>query len=443
MGKRSFMNVAEILGLDKIGSPAPEAPPTPAGMARPASSAAKHSVRLGIDVPLLLIAATLLIFGLLMVYSASSDFAFRYYNDSTYVFRHQLIFAGIGCFLAVIAAWANYHYWRLLSVPMMLGTIILLLLVLVFHNDRNGANRTLIGGSFQPSELAKLVTVIYLSVWLYSRRDQLHDWNFGLIPLGVILGIIAGLIVLEPDLSAVLTIVILGGMMFFLAGGQLRQIGLLLVLGTVAGLVLININLPFFQTGRDRIQSWLLGIKSLLLSSPQVKRSIEAFVKGSWIGVGIGKSTTKVTGLPVPQTDSIFAVVGEETGVLGSAILVLLYLGIFWRGLRISQRAPDGMGKLLAAGLSFWLITEAMVNMAVMVGLLPVAGNALPFVSSGGSNLVVSLIAIGIILNVSRQAEYSQEQQERSLSAVVDLRGRDRRRSVSRPVRSASSEPRN
>ncbi len=442
MGKRAFMNVTEVLGLDKIGSPAPEGASEPVGMARPNASTAHKSIRLGIDVPLLLITATLLIFGLLMVYSASSDFSFRNYGDSTYIFRRQLMWGGLGVVLSGAAAWVNYHFLRKISVLMMLGIIIALLLVLLFPNERNGANRTLFGGSVQPSEFAKLATVIYLSVWLYSRRDQIHDWTFGIIPLGVILGVVAGLIGLEPDLSAMVTIVALGVVLFFMAGGELRQIGSLLILGFIAGLIMVNLPFSFIQTGKYRIETWWVGINNPLDSTPQVQRSIEAFVKGGWIGVGIGKSTTKLTGLPVPHTDSIFAVIGEETGVLGCAALILLYLGLFWRGIKISMRAPDGMGKLLAAGLAFWLLTEAIVNMAVMVGLVPVAGNALPFISAGGSNLTASLIAVGIMLNVSRQAEYNQEQQERSFNAVVDLRGRDRRRRVSRSGRPASVEPR-
>jgi cell division protein FtsW len=147
-------------------------------------------------------------------------------------------------------------------------------------------------------------------------------------------------------------------------------------------------------------------------------------------------------GLPFPHTDSVYAVVGEETGVLGSALLAILYLALMWRGWMIARRAPDGLGALLAGGLSFWLALEACINMAVMVGLMPFAGNALPFISSGGSNLFVSLAAVGIILNVSRMSEKAKQNEEKEFNAVVNLRGGDRRRRVSSPVRPPASDER-
>jgi cell division protein FtsW len=154
--------------------------------------------------------------------------------------------------------------------------------------------------------------------------------------------------------------------------------------------------------------------------------------------VGIGNASTKLTGLPVPPTDSIFAVVGEETGVFGAAALVVLYVTMLWRGLGIARRAPDQLGTLMAAGLCLWLGMEAFVNMAVMLNLLPFAGNALPFISAGGSNLFVSFVAIGILMNISRLSGKVKEEEGRSFVAVVDMRGRNGRRRVSRPRRTAS-----
>jgi cell division protein FtsW len=171
-----------------------------------------------------------------------------------------------------------------------------------------------------------------------------------------------------------------------------------------------------------------------------VRRALESFANGGWFGVGIGKGEAKLTGLPVPHTDSIFAVVGEETGVVGAVGLIGLYILLLWRGLSIARRAPDGLGRLLAAGLTLWIVLEAIINMAVIVNLVPFAGNALPFISSGGSNLMVSLAGIGILLNISRLAEREREDKGRSFGAVVNLRRRDRRRSVSRSGGAAASE---
>jgi cell division protein FtsW len=215
--------------------------------------------------------------------------------------------------------------------------------------------------------------------------------------------------------------------MFFLAGGDLRQILVVMILGVAVGWLVVQSG-GSHGTGSERWRSFVDGLRNPLNASYHVSRSLEAFAKGGLFGVGIGNASTKLTGLPVPHTDSIFAVVGEETGFVGSTFLVTLYGLLLWRGLLIARRAQDGLGRLMAAGLTFWLAIEAFINMAVMVGLMPFAGNALPFISSGGSNLMVSLAAIGIIFNISRQSEQTVEQEGRSFGEVVDMRWRDRRR---------------
>ncbi len=407
---------------------------TPSDEGGIANSSRRRSLYLGIDVPILLITATLVVFGILMVYSASWDYSLYIYGSPTYIFTRQLAWIVLGIASAVFLTFLNYHTWRKLILPLMGVTIVALIGVLFISEIRHGAARTLSGGSIQPSELAKLATVIYLAVWLYSKRDSLSDISIGLIPLAGILGILGGLIIVQPDLSAVLTIFFLGGTLFFLAGGDLRQIGILLLVAALVGWIIVFIN----PTGADRVESYLAGLKDPTQASYHVRRSLEAFVKGGWLGVGIGKAQTKLTGLPVPPTDSIFAVIGEETGVIGASALVCLYIVLLWRGLRIAWRAPDGLGMLLAAGLSLWLGMEAFVNMAVMLNLLPFAGNALPFVSAGGSNLLVSFAAIGILMNISRTSLQNQEEDGRPYGAFVGLRRRDRRRRVSSPRRYTS-----
>jgi cell division protein FtsW len=408
-------------------------------MARPAAAGrkvARRSVRLGIDVPLLLIVITLLIFGLLMVYSASWDYSLVVLHEApTYMFVRQMLWLGVGCLVALLFAWIDYHRWQKLAVLAIVLTIIGLLGVLFSNQVINNAARTIFGGSGQPSEAAKLVTVLYLSVWLYAKRDQLGDIHFGLLPLGAILGVLGGLILLQPDLSAAATVFLLGGILFFLAGSDLRQIAVLLVVGLIIGWVVFRLH----PTGRIRMDAYLASLNDLTKAPVHLARALEAIVKGGWFGVGIGKAGTKLTGLPVPPTDSIFAVIGEETGIAGASILVTLYIFLLWRGLKIANQALDGLGKLLAAGLSLWLAMEAFINMAVLVGLVPFAGNALPFISYGGSNLVVSLAAVGILENIARLSSQSREEGERAFDAVVDLRRRDGRRSVSRARRVAGA----
>ncbi len=404
-------------------------PKTAVGRARP----------IGLDVPLLLAVIALGTFGLLMLYSASADFSKLVYDDPGYMFKKQVLWMVIGTVVCVVLARSDYRIWRKLAVPVMGLTILLLIGVLINNEVRFGAVRSFFGGSVQPSELAKLVTIIYLAVWLHSKRAHLHEAQLGLIPLAAILGIIGGLIYIQPDLSATLTIFILGGLLFFLAGGELRQIVLFLIVALAVGWLVVQ----FSATGRARLASYMAGLRDPLQSDYQVRRSLGAIIRGGWFGVGIGGASTKLTGLPVPPTDSIFAVVVEELGLAGALGLFLLYGIILWRGLKIAVQAPDMLGALLAGGAAVWIVIEAGINMSVMVGLLPFAGNALPFISAGGSSLISSLAAIGILLSVSRSSGLGlipPDPTWRSYSASVDLRRRDRRRRVSRPGRPASPE---
>jgi cell division protein FtsW len=386
------------------------------------------------DVLLLLDITALLVLGLIMLYSASWDFSLGAYGDPLQMFTRQVLWLILGVLGATFLAFFDYHRWRKLVLFAMAFTIILLVSVLLLSEIRFNAKRAFFGGSVQPSELAKLVSIIYLAVWMYSKRQSLQDIQLGLIPLGMILGIVGGLIYLQPDLSAAGTVLILGGLLFFLAGGDLKQITLLLIAALIMGWLVVRIS----PTGAERVGDFVNGIKDPTQASYHVRRSFEAIVNGGIFGTGIGRSETKLLGLPVPPTDSIFAVVAEELGLVGSIVLIGLYATLVWRGMVIARRAPDMLGTLLASGLSLWIGLEALINMAVMVGLMPFAGNALPFISAGGSNLVVSLAAIGILLNISRQsgAIVDEENDWRSFGAVVDLRWRNRRRRISRARRS-------
>lgn len=405
----------------------------------PGSSSGRSSlrlVRLGVDVPMLLALFTLVVFGLLILYSASWDFSRAITPDQNpnYIFSRQLLWLALGLGGGLFCAVLSYRMWSRLAVPAMIFTVTLLLVVLVIAEVRLNATRTLTEGSVQPSELAKLVTVIYLSVWLHAKRDHLNKIGFGLIPMAVILGVVGGLIYLQPDVSAVLTVVLLGGLMFFLAGGALKQIALVAAITAVVGYSVVMAS----DTGRNRVESYLIGVQDPAAASYHVQRSLEAFVKGGWFGVGIGKADTKVTGLPVPPTDSIYAVIGEETGVIGATFVLFLYVLLLWRGLEIARKAPDMLGALLASGLSIWVTMEAFINMAVILGLIPFAGNALPFISSGGSSLVTSLVAMGIVISVSRVAEKESRENVGRYAEVVDFK----KRKDERPPRWAEGEPR-
>ena len=387
------------------------------------------------DAPLLIAIITLLVFGLLMLYSASVDYSVEILGEAPgYMVKRQIVWLALGIITATALSHLDYHYWRKLALPAMLGTILALVAVLFIQELRLGAVRTVYNGSIQPSELAKLAIVIYLTVWLYAKRAQLQKIELGLIPLAIILGLVGGLIYLQPDLSATATIFILGGVLFFLAGADLKQIIILMLLASFVAWAIVQ----FSATGQERVGFYWLGLKDPSQASYHVQRSLEAMVNGGFFGLGIGQSVTKLTGLPVPPTDSIFAVVAEEFGLLGAASLIILYAIMVWRGLVIARRAPDMLGSLLATGLVFWIGIEALINMTVMVGLLPFAGNALPFISAGGSSLVTSLAAMGILYNISRQRGKSSQLDDEwsAFGATANLRRRNGRRGLSRTRRS-------
>jgi len=398
----------------------------------PSAKARRRGLHLAIDVPLLLAVIMLLVFGLLMLYSASWDYSLMILEEKpTFMFERQLLWLGIGIVVVVWLAWMDYRRWQKLALPAMAVIIVALVAVLLSNIVVNNAARSLLGGSVRPSEAAKVVLVIYLAVWLYARREQLHDVSFGLFPLSAILGVISGLIILQPDLSAAAMVFILGGLLFFLDGGDTRQIVVFLVVAFVVGAIVFQLH----PTGRQRLAEYRASVSDLTQAADHLARSLEAIVRGGWVGVGIGRAETKLTGLPVPPTDSIFAVVVEETGILGAAGLIFLYTVLLWRGLDIARRAPDGLGKLIASGLSIWITLEALINMAVLLGLVPFAGNALPFISYGGSSMLSNMAAVGILMSINRQSALKSEAEERTFDAVVDLRRRNGRRRLSRTRR--------
>ena len=410
-------------------------PSTAANVVQPARTIARP-LRLRLDVWLLLAVVSLLVIGLLMVYSASWNYALRNGMQSYSIVLSQAKWVAVGIIAAIVLSYFNYHRIKLFLLPMMALTFLAMFIVLWVSDNRFGATRTLFNGSIEPSELAKLAVIVYLSFWLFSKKDKLNNLFYGLIPLAFILGAMAGMILLQPDLSAAATVLLLGGLLFFLAGGEIKQIILTVVIALVLGYIIATIS----PTGHNRLGQYISGLQDPQNASYQVQRSLEAVVKGGVFGVGLGNSTTKYTGLPVPWTDSIFAIITEETGLAGAFVVLMLYIVFLWRGLTIAKHAPDLLGKLLASGITFWITIEAVINMGAMVNLVPFAGNALPLISAGGSNLTMTMAAIGVLMNVARQGNEEQSITEgRPFSAVVDLRRRDRRRRVPRDGRITGS----
>lgn len=407
----------------------------PAGAAPAKAQARLRSARIGVDWLLVGTVFGLILFGLIMVYSAGPKFAMAQGLSSDYFLQRQFMWVGVGVVAMFAISRFDYHWLRRLTVLIMLGTLGLLAAVAVIGDTTLGANRSLFTGSIRPSELAKLVTIIYVSVWLYAKREVLNDIFLGLVPLMFILGITGGLIFIQPDISAAITIIMLGGILFFLAGGEWRQIGLVIVVSLMIGWLVVNVH----PTGIKRVADYLAGLRDPLNASYHVQHSLIAVINGGVFGVGIGHGTTKFTGLPVAPTDSIFAVIVEELGLLGAGAVILAYLVILWRGLLIAMKASDQLGMLLASGVTIWIVIEAMINMAVMVNLLPHAGNGLPLVSYGGTSLVVTMAGLGILMNVARNSEKKRANGGLPFGTVVDLRWRNRGGRVSRSGRPADT----
>ncbi len=358
----------------------------------------RKAASLNIDWGLLLVVGALICFGLMMVYSTTFDWSYRATGSASRIFLQQVRSLGIGLLAMLVVANLDYHLLRRFVVPMMVGVLGMLGVVLILGVARFGAVRTLYQGSYQPSEAAKLVTIIYLAVWPTSKRDQLKNFSYGIGPYSIVVGIVTALILLQPDISAALTIVLIAITLLFLAGVDAIQMMMAAIAGIGVGYLVIRAS----PTGQARLTEYVLGLTDVTQASWHVQQAIIAFVTGGFFGRGLGESHQKFTTLPTPHTDSIFAIVGEELGVLGSVILIALFIAFVWRGMRIATQAKDQLGALLASGITCWVAFEALMNIAVMVAAMPFTGNALPFISYGGSAMVSLLVGVGILISISR-----------------------------------------
>ena len=281
----------------------------------------RRPLYLGVDVTMLITVVTLLGFGLLMLYSASWEYSVSIMGQRpSYLLERQLRFLVLGGAAAVFAFFFDYHKIKKFVIPMMLVTLIMLMLVIFYVNEvRLGARRGLFQGSIQPSELAKLVVIIYLAFWLHAKKDLLHEFSFGLLPMAAILGISSALILFQPDLSAAATIFLIGGLMFFMGGGEMRQIIPSLIIALVVGILLILV----YSTGQSVFPaSWKVsgsqnGFYHVCALS---KRLYEAVCSARGLA-----SQHQITGLPVAPTDSIFAVIAEKTGIIGACLVIIFY----------------------------------------------------------------------------------------------------------------------
>jgi cell division protein FtsW len=394
------------------------------------------------DVYLLLIVIGLLAVGLMMVYSTTFDWSFLEYGSPVRIWLTQLRSAAIGVVVMLVMWRIDYRILRdrRIATAIVLITIVALVALLALNrNSEFGAQRSLYQGSYQPGEAAKLALIIYFGAWLASRRDQLHKIGYGLIPFSLLVGVMGGLIVLEPDLSTAAVLVLTAWTMFFVAGANIVQIVILAVGALGAGAVLAW----QFDYARQRLIDHVSAMQDLTQASWHVQQAIIAFTapgsraggafSPNWLGVGLGESRQKFGFLPAPHTDSIFAIIGEELGLFGCLVVVALFVLFAWRAFKIARKADkagEPFGAFVAVGIGAWIIYEAMLNISVVTAVIPFTGVALPFISYGGSNLVVVLAAVGLLMSISKNRPRRMDRAR--IKTVFDYGPQERRNTVSR-----------
>lgn len=350
----------------------------------------------------------LLIIGLVIMYSISPILTIRTIGGSSknYYFNNQLITSLIGISGMLLLSRFNYIYLRKLALPFMLiaVTLSLLLLVPFLALESKGAVRWISFGfvSMQPAEVLKLALVIYLAAWFEKKSQLLSNFSETVVPFGVTIGFLAFMVaVLQKDFGTTIVIVGLAAVMYFIAGAPLKHIGLMGGVGLVSSLVLI---LPFAHRV-NRIKTFLDTSADTQSLGYQVNQALITIGSGGLVGVGLGKSLQIHGYVPEAANDSIYAILGEQFGLVGTIAILLIFAYIAYRGFLIAKNAPNQFSRLLAAGITSWITIQAFVNISANVGLIPLTGIPLPFISFGGTAMVATLAGVGILLNISRYTE--------------------------------------
>lgn len=355
------------------------------------------------DKVLFLATLLLVLAGVVMVYSASAAMAeFRFGNAHLFLVK-QGMWATLGVALMAVIMRVDYRVWRQpVMVWSALGCAVLLLVAVLFSAPINGTRRWfgIAGFGIQPSEIAKLAIVFFTAALLERRMHQIDDLRETLLPLGVALGLLTGLILLGPDFGTAACLVAIAGLMLFSAGLSLRYLALAAGTGLLAGAALVVMS-PYRL---KRVIAFLFPEEDPQGAGFQLMQSLIAVGSGGVSGRGLMGGVQKLFYLPEPHTDFIYAVIGEELGLVGATLTLAAFAVITWRGLRVASRAPDRFGSFLAIGLTGMVTVQAFVNLSVVLGLVPTKGIPLPFVSSGGSSLLINMVGMGILLNVSQHA---------------------------------------
>ncbi|QMV40288.1 putative lipid II flippase FtsW [Cohnella cholangitidis] len=363
---------------------------------------------------LLLILTLLLVgFGLVMVFSASSSMAVSdsdYNNDALYFLKRQLMWVGIGTFIMLVMMNIHFQKYKKLFMLFFIGTLFLLFLVPIIGESRNGATSWLGVGSFgvQPTEFAKLAIILYLAAIIAKKDEKFRDFKRGLLPVMIVVGFFAFLIMLQPDFGSCAILVMCASAIVIAGGSNLKHI--MLSSGVLLGLAALGTSFYFLFNGDadfgfrgDRFTAFMDPLADQQGTGYHLTRSLEAFGHGGLFGAGLGNSVQKLFYLPYAYNDFIFAVIGEELGFVGTTIFILFYILFLWRALIVALRCPDIYGTLVGIGLVSLIAIQALINMGGVSGAIPITGVTLPFISYGGSSMLTLLTGMGVLLSISRE----------------------------------------
>lgn len=363
-----------------------------------------------IDITFLVLVLLLVTFGLIMLFSASYANAYYHNDDSFYYVKKQLMWVGLGIAGLIAAALFDYRWFNKLAVPIFLFTLLLLVVVL-FMPASNGAKRWIWlpgGGSIQPSEIAKFAVVILFAKLITVNQDRMKTFKYGIVPFVVVLAMVAGLMILEPHLSGTILILAIGAIMMFIGGTDLKWFAIAII-GAVVALGVVIMIPGVIQYAASRIEHWLDPFLDPRGKGYQTIQSLYAIASGGLMGLGLGNSRQKYLYIPEPQNDFIFAIVCEELGFVGAAIIIILFALLVWRGFVIGMKARDKFGSMIAVGLTVQVGLQALLNIAVVTNTIPNTGISLPFFSYGGTSLTMLLAQMGVVLSVSRRAALEKE----------------------------------
>jgi cell division protein FtsW len=362
-------------------TPAP--PPRGGGLAGAAPTAP--------DYPLIVIMATLLGLGLFMVFSAS------FASQGTTFFQKQIAWIALGVVACGIMAFIPFGVWRQLAIPIMLVTIIALVAVLVMGTGKFGGKRLLFGSSIQPSEFAKLAVTIYVAAWVAARGDKISALQDGLVPFMIIMFGVTGLIILEHSISVTLIVLTIGLSIFFVGGGNLKQLAILLAIGIPC----LAVTMVLSDYPLQRLNDWYAVHFNPAAISPDTLRILALLKTGGGLGTDPVFWQSK-TGVPLLWTDYLFANIGKDLGLPGMVLVMALYAALAYRGLTIALNTRDRFAALAAIGVTIWISVQAAIHMGASLMLIPTTGQPLPFMSYGGSSLLATMIAAGLLLSISR-----------------------------------------